>query len=84
VAGRGPQRGRRVVVTGLSYAEVGLHQCPLEKKDETPSGRSRLVPFSRPQAGPDRRHSRDFGRQRPRHPAETDSVTERDHPPKRR
>src|SRR6516162_563471 len=33
-------------------------------------------PFSRPEAGADRRHSRDFGRQCARDPAETDSLAE--------
>src|SRR6516162_1024866 len=33
-------------------------------------------PFSRPKPNPDRRHSRDFDRQRPRDPAETDSPLE--------
>jgi hypothetical protein len=69
-------RGRRVVATGLSFPEVGLHQCPPEKQGQTESGRSQLVPFSRPEPGPDRRHSRDFGRQRRRDPAETDSLAE--------
>ena len=71
-AGCAPHRGRRVVATGLSCAEVGLHQCPSGKTGPTASGRT----FSRPEAGPDRRHSRDFGRQRPRDPAETDSLAE--------
>src|SRR6516225_987780 len=34
-------------------------------------------PFSRPKPNPDRRHSRDFGRQRVRDPAETASAAER-------
>ena len=51
-AGRGPHRGRRVVATGLSFAEVGLHQCPSEKQGQTKSGRSQLVPFSRPEPAP--------------------------------
>jgi hypothetical protein len=55
---------------------VGLHQCPSEKQGQTKSGRSQLVPLSRPEPGPDRRRSRDFGRQRPRDPAETDSAAE--------
>jgi hypothetical protein len=41
-------RGRRVVVIGLSFAEVGLHQCPSGKQGQTASGRT----FSRPEAGP--------------------------------
>jgi len=69
-------RGRRVVATGLSLAEVGLHQCQSEKQGQTKPGRRQLVPFSRPRPGPDRRESRDFGRQRPRDPTETDSLAE--------
>jgi len=38
-----PHRGPRGVATGLSFAEVGLHQCPSEKQGQTASGRSRLV-----------------------------------------
>ena len=52
-AARGPHRGRRVVATGLSFPELGLHQCPSEKKGQTESGHSQLVPFSRPEPGTD-------------------------------
>jgi hypothetical protein len=38
----------------------------------------RLVPFSCPEPDIDRRRSRDFARQRPRDPAETDSLAEED------
>ena len=62
----------------LGTAEVGLHQCPSEKQSQTKSGRSQLVPFSRPEPGPDRRQTRDFARHRLRDPAETDSAAEGD------
>src|SRR5262249_18424024 len=68
--------GRRVVATGLSCAEVGLHQSATEKQRKTAPGGCRLVPFSCPEAGADRRHSRDFGRKRPRDTAETASLAE--------
>jgi len=71
-----PHRGRGVVAAGLSFPKLGLHQCQSEKQGQTKSGGSQLVPFSRPKPRPDRRHSRDFGRQRPRDPTETDSLAE--------
>jgi hypothetical protein len=52
-AARGLTPARRIVATGLSFAEVGLHQCLSEKQSQTKSGRRQLVPFSRPKPGPD-------------------------------
>jgi hypothetical protein len=52
-------------------ALVRLHQ-----RAQTEVAYIQLVPFSRPIPGPDPRHGRDFGRQRARDPAETDSLAE--------
>ncbi len=46
-----------VVANGLSFAEVGLHQCPSEKKTQGEPARRRQRPLSRPQARADRRNS---------------------------
>jgi len=49
---------------------------PVRELGPIESGGSQLVPFSGPKPISDRRHIRDFGRQRPRDPAETDSPQE--------
>ena len=77
-AARGLTPVRRVVATGLSFAEVGPHQCLSEKQSQTKSVRSQLVPFSRPKPGPDGASAATLTRQRPRDPAETDSAAEGD------
>jgi hypothetical protein len=48
----------------------------VREKGQTQSGRPQRVAFPRPKPGPERRHSRAVGRQRPRDPAETDWLAE--------
>ena len=49
-------------------SRTGTASMPVRETGPNRSGYSQLVPFSRPEPGPDWRQNRDFGRQRPRDP----------------
>ena len=83
--GRRAERTERALLDRVGGATAGrfvdLQEAGAVLAESQPEWRaslgwSQLVPFSRPEPGPDRCHSRDFGRQRPRDPAETDSAAE--------
>jgi hypothetical protein len=52
-----PHRGRASFANGQNFREVGLHQCPSERRGEGVLVRSPARPFSRPRPPADRRQS---------------------------
>ena len=75
-AGHHPRLAR--LANGLSFREVGLHQCPTEKNSQGVTARGQRVPSHVPNPHADRRGCRAFGLQRRQFTTETDSPLEGD------
>src|SRR5439155_15642631 len=72
----GCHRGSRVIANGVSFPEVGLHQCPTEKNSQGVTARGQRVPSHVPNRHADRRGCRAFGLQPRQFTTETDSPLE--------
>jgi hypothetical protein len=71
-----PQRGRASFANGQNFREVGLHQCPSERKGERVQVRSLRVPSHVPSHPQTAAKVRGFSLTAPEFTAETDWLLE--------